>query len=216
MPAPITAGSLWQRIQKGLLGTVGGWNPDVPQAGVRPGYGLSTTDAVEPVREGGGFAPGEADLGDVRNTLGDILLAAAMPNIGSAPARAASPPRGRPSGSRPVQPKLAVPATSAQPAIADEVTLYSGGGGNFWSSEPGRAASFGPVRKVTVPRNVFESGRVEASKLGQPTKWDTVLPAEWVNKAVDAPEIKPTVYKAEGMLPSDVDALLSQLGVKRF
>ena len=76
-----------------------------------------------------------------------------------------------------------------------EVEVYSGGDGTFWSTNPERAASYGEVKKVTVPADVFESGQKLASDLGQPTKWDTVLPDEWVKKAEPAPEIKPKAYE---------------------
>lgn len=84
----------------------------------------------------------------------------------------------------------------------DTVELYSGGGSDFWTTNPKRAASFGKVRKVRVPTSVFEEGKVQARKLGQPSRFDTVLPNEWAKRSTEAPEIQPDVYeismRAEG------------------
>ncbi len=93
--------------------------------------------------------------------------------------------------------------------------LYSGGNGEFWTPNPERAASYGPVRTVTVPKSVAEAGYASAAKLGQPTTGDTVLPSEWVNKAVTAPHIKPTVTEAAAMTPEEEADLLKSLGVTK-
>ena len=108
------------------------------------------------------------------------------------------------------------PQAGAGNLVDDLVELFSGGGGNFWSTNAQRAASFGPVKTVKVPRSVFEQGQKEAALSGQPTKWDTVLPNDWVKRAVDAPQIKPTVYEAADESEQGVEALLKALGVKRF
>jgi len=76
----------------------------------------------------------------------------------------------------------------------DTVKVYSGGeSGTFWTTDPARAASYGSVREVEVPRTVFEAGRAEAAKLGQPSPSDTVLPNSWVKKATVNPDIKPDI-----------------------
>ena len=108
------------------------------------------------------------------------------------------------------------PQVGAANLVDDLVKLFSGGGGKFWSTNAERAASYGPVKSVKVPRTVFEAGQKEAALSGQPTKWDTVLPNDWVKKAVDAPQIKPTVYEATDESEQGVEALLRALGVKRY
>ena len=108
------------------------------------------------------------------------------------------------------------PQVGAGNLIDDLVELYSGGGGRFWSTNAERAASYGPVKTVKVPRSIFEQGQKEAALSGQPTQWDTVLPNDWVKKAVDAPQIKPTVYEAADESEQGVEALLKALGIKRF
>jgi hypothetical protein len=95
------------------------------------------------------------------------------------------------------------------------VRLYSGGNGTFWTKVPERAASYGPVRSVEVPQSVFEAGRAQAAKLGQPASYDTVLPAEWVNRASAAPNIKPVVHEVAAESDDAVAALLRSLGVVR-
>jgi hypothetical protein len=95
------------------------------------------------------------------------------------------------------------------------IRLYSGGNGTFWTRVPERAASYGPVRSVEVPQHVFDAGRAQAAKLGQPAPYDTVLPPEWVNRATAAPNIKPVVHEVAAESDSAVDALLKSLGVVR-
>jgi hypothetical protein len=77
------------------------------------------------------------------------------------------------------------------PMESETMRVYSGGTStpsDFWSENPGRAASFGPnVWVVEIPRSVFEAGKAQAAKLGQPTKWDTVLPNEWAKKSSQVP-----------------------------
>lgn len=115
---------------------------------------------------------------------------------------------------------LETPAGSATPdqGLVDELmTVFSGGpSGTFWSTNPERAASYGPVRQVQIPRKVFNEGRTEAARLGQPTPQDTVLSPAWSNRAIDAPHIRPTIHEAEALSPDLVDQLLTSLGVKRF
>lgn len=66
---------------KSILAKLGlgnsGWAEDVQQEGVRPDYGLSTTTGIARARPEaqGGFAPGEAAVEDVRDSLGDVFLA---------------------------------------------------------------------------------------------------------------------------------------------
>lgn len=105
-------------------------------------------------------------------------------------------------------------ATAAQ-ALDELVTLYRGGkGGSFFSTNPERAASYGPVDMVKAPRSVFEAGQANAAKLGQPTKFDTVLPDEWVRQAVPAPHIKPKVHEIAEESPDEIAKLLASLGIQ--
>lgn len=73
-----------------LMGTKGGWNPDVPQAGVRPGYGLGTAEAImPPVRSPyqRTLDPGETRTpSQLQEMLAEVILAA-----GSAAVPAAGP-----------------------------------------------------------------------------------------------------------------------------
>jgi len=106
-------------------------------------------------------------------------------------------------------PRVETPTpVEVQPEMVD---VYSGGDGTFWSTDSSRAASYGDVKKVTIPLEVFEAGRSEAARLGQPTRFDTVLPNEWVNRAVDAPEIQADVYEAEDTGQS-IEDILRELG----
>lgn len=92
-------------------------------------------------------------------------------------------------------------------AAADTVKVYSGGeSGTFWTTDSARAASYGPVREVEVPRSVFEAGKAEAAKLGQPSPNDTVLPNSWVKKATLNPSLKSEVSEItdEGLSLEDM------------
>jgi hypothetical protein len=76
-------------------------------------------------------------------------------------------------------------------ATQDMVTVYHGEGGaqgaglggDWFTTDPQRAASFGEVSTVQVPRQVVEAGRAEARRLGSGTGSDVVLPASWARKA---------------------------------
>lgn len=85
----------------------------------------------------------------------------------------------------PRRPSRPVRTSTPQEPI-ETITLYSGGTAapsDFWSTRADRAGSYGPkVFKVEVPLDVFLAGQAKAAKLGQPTRWDTVLPNEWVKK----------------------------------
>ena len=95
---------------------------------------------------------------------------------------------------------------------------YSGGPSKmFWSEDAGRAASYaddGIVNTVyNIPDEVWSAGQKEATRLGQPTRWDSVLPSNYVNKAVTQ-KVKPprTIIDASG----NNDQFLSGLGIKKL
>ena len=93
------------------------------------------------------------------------------------------------------------------------VRVYRSGEGNFFTTNERRAGSYeGEGSFVDVPQEVFDAGRVEAAKYGQPTPQDTFLPNEWVKKAQRAQLEKETFDATEEV---DADALFAELGVKR-
>lgn len=72
-----------------MMGTRGGWNPDVPQEGVRPGYGLETATGIgRPVRSEyqRTLDPGETRSPEsLQAMLAEVILAAgsgALPGVG--------------------------------------------------------------------------------------------------------------------------------------
>lgn len=92
-------------------------------------------------------------------------------------------------------PKLKQAGGGKREVPEGHVRLYSGGNSSFFTKNMARAADYGTVKTVDVPKEVFDAGRAEAAKLGQPSPQDTVLSNEWVKKAKEAPEVGPTVYE---------------------
>jgi hypothetical protein len=97
--------------------------------------------------------------------------------------------------------------TAAAKAIpkGDQVTLYHGEGGpeaggaagGWWTTNAKRAASYGGnVREVTVPRDVYEAGVLEARRQGSGTAGDAVLP-ETATRGAKAVDVKPDVFEIE-------------------
>jgi len=86
------------------------------------------------------------------------------------------------------------PASALKPATSSGDTVVVYGTGPWMSVNPQRGASYResskPLLRLEMPRDVFEAGKAEAKRTGQPTKWDTVVPNEWLKKAtkVDIPD----------------------------
>lgn len=110
----------------------------------------------------------------------------------------------------PLDQRIADKNAAIRAAGDDLVEVYSGGDGVFWTTDPQRAASYGNVKAVKVPRSVFEAGKKEASRLGQPTSRDTVLPNEWANKAQPR-NIAPEIFE----LTDEGDDIFKELGITR-
>ncbi|KKL85048.1 hypothetical protein LCGC14_1958640, partial [marine sediment metagenome] len=86
-----------------------------------------------------------------------------------------------------------------------------GAGGDWFTTDPKRAASFGPdVGYVDVPEAIFQQGQAAARAGGSGTSSDAVLPSEWTGRTQPAdvapdvlelempPEAPPTVGPAAG------------------
>jgi hypothetical protein len=117
------------------------------------------------------------------------------------------------------------PSKPQKPDFAGEkegtVRVWSGGPSKrYWSTKRSRGASYsekaGDVSYVDVPREVFEAGRKAAAEGGQPTKWDTVLPDEWVKKAKPDHAAKPETYELKPETGESKKALFEELGVAEF
>jgi hypothetical protein len=97
------------------------------------------------------------------------------------------------------------------------IRLYRGGeGSSFFTPVEKRAGSFSPESGegvfVDVPREVYERGKVEAAKLGQPTPDDTYLPDEWVKRS-QSTTLERDVYEAQDTGQS-VEDILKELEVE--
>lgn len=110
-------------------------------------------------------------------------------------------------------PEESVQTVNASGVESDMVDVYRAGDGSFFTTNRERAASYpGRMTKVRVPRAVFEAGKPEAAKLGQPTPQDTVLPDEWVRQAAEVEKPDVTISGSD-LEPTDRAALMKELGI---
>ncbi len=99
-----------------------------------------------------------------------------------------------------------------RPPVPDGfIRLYRGGeGSSFFTPLEERAGSYaretGEGAFVDVPREVYEAGKAEAARLGQPRPDDTYLPDEWVKRAQPT-TLKQEVYEAQDTGQSIEDIL---------
>lgn len=112
---------------------------------------------------------------------------------------------------------MVLPRFGLSPALSNLIRLYHGQGGAggagvapFFSRNPVRAASYGGVSYVDVPRDIYRAGKLVAREAGSGTRGDVVLPPEWLNRMQPAPGIQPRVYDISeaGSVPVGLQAFL--------
>lgn len=212
VPEPITAGEDITQGVGSLAGLLGIGLATAPlsaegaaMAGAR-GAGPIAREAIGQlvqeipfaVAAGGRVASGELD------PLTAVAQTIAGPVVGTL--------LGRPGSRAIVSPDDALPARVAESA-PDVVRVYrgsggpraGGAGGDFFSTNPQRAASYGPnVEEVDIPRDVFDAGRTAARQAGSATEGDVVLPNEYVKQVRPSEGIEPDVIDL-GDISREVD-----------